>query len=107
MIAIIDYGMGNIASIRNMLKKLGVESNISADPDEIANADAMILPGVGAFDAGMKNLNQSGLRELLDELVLNQGKPVLGICLGMQLLCRGSEEGVEPGLGWVLGADNA
>ncbi|QDQ29218.1 imidazole glycerol phosphate synthase subunit HisH [Chitinimonas arctica] len=101
MITIVDYGMGNLGSIRNMLKKVGAESEISADPACLRQAGKLILPGVGAFDAGMSSLEQSGLSSLLNELVLEKKVPVLGICLGMHLMTQGSEEGKLRGLGWV------
>lgn len=101
MITIVDFDIGNLGSIRNMLKKIGVPSVITSSPDEIAQAKKLILPGVGAFDPGMRNLNASGLVPLLNEKVLQEKTPVLGICLGMQLMTRGSEEGGLPGLGWV------
>lgn len=100
-IVIVDYGMGNLGSIANMLKKVGAPAIISSDPDMIARADKLILPGVGAFDSGMKNLSERGLIQVLNEQVLEQKKMVLGLCLGMQLLTRRSEEGVLPGLGWI------
>ena len=101
MITIIDYGAGNIKSIRNMLKKIGVESIISSNPNEIKRADKLILPGVGHFDYGMKSLLNSGLIEVLKETVILNKKPLLGICLGAQLLGKGSEEGKEKGLSWI------
>lgn len=104
MIVIIDYKLGNLGSIKNMLQRIGAESVISGDPVEINKARKIILPGVGAFDAGMQAIEDSGLRPLLRELVVRQKKPTLGVCLGMQLLTRGSQEGRLPGLGWV-GAD--
>lgn len=101
MITIIDYNMGNLGSIRNMLKKVGHESQITADPQLIAAADKLLLPGVGAFDAGMENLQRSGLIPLLNKRVLEDRIPALGICLGMQLMTGGSAEGKCCGLGWI------
>lgn len=103
MNVIIDYGVGNIGSIANMLKRLGVPAVITADPAALLKAERIILCGVGAFDDGMQKLQQLGLAETLREAVLDQGKPVLGVCLGMQLLTEGSEEGSKPGLGFVKG----
>ena len=101
MVTIIDYGVGNLGSIQNMLKKLGSQSEIASDVGAIERATKIILPGVGAFDAGMTQLNHSGLRPSLDTAVLQRRVPVAGICLGMQLMTEGSEEGTLPGLGWV------
>jgi len=101
MIAIVDYGMGNLGSIKNMLKKVGAEAVITADEAVIEKAEKLILPGVGAFDTGMKKLNETGLTETLNRKALEEKVPVLGICLGMQLLTKGSEEGDRPGLGWI------
>lgn len=102
MIVIIDYGIGNLASVFNMFKKIGVAGvKISGKAEDIEAADKLLLPGVGAFDAGMKHLEQSGLLPVLNRKVLVQKTPILGICLGMQLLTRRSEEGVLPGLGWI------
>ena len=103
MIVVIDYGMGNTASLCNMVRKVGGKAKTSADRDEMAEADALILPGVGAFDHAMIRLRELGFVDVLDELVLKNDKPVLGVCLGMQLLLERSEEGVEPGLGWIPG----
>lgn len=101
MIAIIDYGLGNLGSIKNMLKKIGYESEITSDHQVIQSAEKLILPGVGAFDQGMKNLDERGLIPLLNQKVLVEKIPVLGICLGMQLVTNKSEEGSLSGLGWV------
>jgi glutamine amidotransferase len=101
MIAIVDYGIGNLNSIRNMLDKIGVASLITSSSQEIRRAGKLILPGIGAFDAGMSGLTKSGLIPVLNEKVLNERTPVLGICLGMQLMTRGSEEGALPGLAWI------
>jgi imidazole glycerol-phosphate synthase subunit HisH len=101
MIVIIDYGMGNVGSVLNMLKKIGAAARISADRKTIAEADKLILPGVGAFDRGMTLLRELDLIDLLNEKVLDRKTPVLGVCLGMQLLSRRSEEGELPGLGWI------
>lgn len=97
MIAILDYGLGNLGSIANMLKVIGERSKITNDIEIIKNADGIILPGVGAFDAGMKKLIDSGLDKVVKECAVS-GKPILGICLGMQLLGRNSEEGNLKGL---------
>lgn len=101
MIVIVDYGLGNLGSIKNMLKKIGVESEISGDPEKIKQATKLILPGVGAFDNGMQNLNDLGLTEVLNDRVIKNKIPILGICLGMQLMTKSSEEGKLPGLGWI------
>lgn len=101
MIVIVDYGMGNLGSIQNMLKQIGAKAVVSADPGQIEAADKLIIAGVGAFDAGMSRLNSLGVIPLLEDKVFRRKTPLLGICLGMQLLGRGSEEGSLPGLGWV------
>lgn len=101
MIAIIDYDIGNLAAVANMLQRLGEACCITADPEVIEGADKIILPGNGAFDACMRNLRATGLVPLLERKVLRDGAPLLGICVGAQMLGRGSEEGVEPGLGWL------
>jgi glutamine amidotransferase len=101
MIVVVDYNMGNLGSILNMLKRIGADAQVTADPKRIESADKLILPGVGAFDAGMQNLERSGLIPLLGTRVLQERVPTLGICLGMHLMTRGSTEGRRPGLGWV------
>lgn len=101
MIAIIDYGMGNVGSIRNMLKTIGADSVVTRNPDELRAAHRIILPGVGHFDTGMQNLHAAGVVPLLRERALDARVPFLGICLGMQLMTRRSDEGRELGLGWV------
>ena len=101
MLTIVDYGCGNLGSIVNMFKKIGVECRVSGEPKEILSATSLILPGVGAFDHGMHELTRRGLIETLNKKVLDGNTPLLGICLGAQLICRGSEEGVSKGLGWI------
>jgi imidazole glycerol-phosphate synthase subunit HisH len=103
MIVIIDYGMGNLGSLFNMLKKVGASALISAKLEDIARAEKLILPGVGAFDNAMKKIKELDLIPLLQEKVVEQKTPLLGICLGMQLLTQKSAEGNLPGLGWIAG----
>lgn len=100
MIAILDYGLGNLGSISNMLKVIGEKSKITNDVQSIRKSDGIILPGVGAFDAGMSKLNESGLTDVIKEEA-GKGKPILGICLGMQLLGNRSEEGSMSGLSLI------
>lgn len=104
MITIIDYKVGNLGSIRNMLNHIGVESSISTSPDDVASAQKLILPGVGHFDYGMRKLHESGLVPILNQRVLIDKVPILGICLGVQLFTEKSDEGVSPGLGWIRGS---
>jgi glutamine amidotransferase len=104
MITIVDYGTGNLASIANMLKRIGCASIVTSDADQIAVASKLILPGVGAFDTGMRNLMNLGLIEVLNRKAKDERVPILGICLGMQLFVSGSEEGDLPGLGWIDGS---
>lgn len=101
MIAIIDYNIGNIAAVANMLRRIGLPSRITADPAEVAVADRIILPGNGSFDACMRNLRASGMVAVLEDRVLKDGVPLLGICVGAQMLGTESEEGQERGLGWL------
>ncbi len=103
MLAIVNYGVGNLASIKNMLKKAGSDAIISSDRTEIIEADKLILPGIGHFDNCMQMLNASGLREVVTQKIMEDKKPVLGICVGYQMLFEKSEEGREPGLGWIQG----
>lgn len=103
MTVIVDYGMGNVGSVLNMYLKVGGYATLSSDPETIAGAEKLILPGVGAFDAAMERIGSMGLRPALDHAALGRKIPVLGICLGMQLLMDASEEGVLPGLGWIPG----
>ncbi len=103
MVAIIDYGIGNTGSICKMIEKLGFEANVTKNETEIRKAVSIILPGVGSFDNAAKKLRDTGLISTLSELALEHNKPFLGICLGMQLLFKSSEEGVDNGLGWIDG----
>jgi glutamine amidotransferase len=101
MITIVNYGMGNLGSVQNMLKRIGVDTEITGDINKIEEAQKLLLPGVGAFGAAMQKIEESGLRNILDKKVLTEKIPVLGICLGMQLLTRSSEEAPLPGLSWI------
>lgn len=101
MIVVVDYGMGNAGSVKNMIARAGLEVTMSGEVNEIRAAQKLVLPGVGAFDAGMKNLASRGLIPILNQKVLVEKTPILGICLGMQLFTQRSEEGISPGLGWL------
>jgi imidazole glycerol-phosphate synthase subunit HisH len=101
VITIIDYGTGNIGSIANMLKKIGAESLITADPQKIDEAEKLVLCGIGAFDDGMIKLEEMGIVDVLKKKAMEDKTPILGICLGMQLFTKGSEEGKKQGLGFV------
>jgi glutamine amidotransferase len=101
MIVIIDYGMGNTGSIFNRLRRLGVEAKVSSEAADLERATKLILPGIGFFASGMDNLRKNGLLPLLERKVLKEKTPILGICLGMQLFTRKSEEGNTDGLGWI------
>jgi glutamine amidotransferase len=101
MITIVDYGVGNIGALINMFDHLGIEAKASTSANDIVEAKRLILPGVGAFDKAMVNLKELSLIDALNDAALNRQIPVLGICLGMQLFSRKSEEGNEQGLGWI------
>lgn len=101
MIMVIDYGMGNLGSIGNMLKKVGAQFHIINSPDDLHDASKIILPGVGSFDSGISNLIEKGFIGIIKEKVNNEHTPILGICLGMQLLTNGSEEGKLNGFGFI------
>ncbi|MCB0344516.1 MAG: imidazole glycerol phosphate synthase subunit HisH [Bdellovibrionales bacterium] len=104
LIGVVDYGLGNIQSVCNALERLGCRFSASGDDKVLSKASAYILPGVGAFGEGIDNLNRSGLRTMLNEHVIEKRKPILGICLGMQLFADASEEmGDYEGLGWIPG----
>jgi len=103
MIGIVNYGMGNLGSIVNMFSHIKVDCKIVGSSNEFNGCTRLLLPGVGSFDHGMRNLRESGLLDSLNDLVLNRKLPVLGICLGMQLMSESSEEGEEPGLNWIPG----
>ena len=103
MIAIVNYGSGNIQAIGNIYNRLKIPYIFAATPAELEPADRIILPGVGAFDQAMNQLERSGVRRTLERLVLEEKRPLLGICVGMQLLARRSEEGSATGLGWIPG----
>ena len=99
MFAIIDYGMGNIGSIANMLKKIGTKVIVSSNPTDLAAAEKFILPGVGSFDIAMKEIMRYNMNDFLYDQVIRNSKPILGICLGMQVMSNSSEEGKLLGLG--------
>lgn len=101
IVGIVNVGFGNVSSIRRMLERAGVSSVSVSSPKEFINLDALILPGVGNFDVGMNLLRKGSLIERLKKIVCEDKVPILGICLGMQLLCRNSEEGSSPGLGLI------
>jgi glutamine amidotransferase len=101
LITIIDYGLGNIRAFANVYKRLNIPTKVAKTAADLKDATKIILPGVGAFDHAMNMINHSGMRPTLDELVLNHQLPVIGICVGMQILAHSSDEGVLSGLGWI------
>jgi glutamine amidotransferase len=103
MVVIVDYGVGNLGSISNMLKRINIDAKISSNARDIQTSEKLILPGVGSFDYGMNCLRSRGLAEVMNDRVLKDGVPILGICLGMQLFAEKSEEGSVDGLGWIPG----
>lgn len=100
-ISVVDYGCGNLASVINMIQHVGGEAQIIRSPAQLRETSKLVLPGVGAFDHGMNNLRDGDWVAPLEQAVFERRVPLIGICLGMQLLTRGSEEGQEPGLGWI------
>ena len=103
MITLVDYGLGNIQAFASIYKRLGISYAIAQDADGLTKASHLLLPGVGAFDWAMQRLEASGMRQALDDLVINHSVPVLGICVGMQMMAHCSEEGKLSGLGWIRG----
>lgn len=103
MITIINYGLGNVQAFANLYRRLNIPASIASTAAGLEGATRLILPGVGAFDHAMELFDGSGMREKVDDLVLRQGVPVLGVCVGMQILARGSDEGKLSGLGWIDG----
>jgi glutamine amidotransferase len=100
-VAIVDCGIGNIRSVQRMFEAIGVEAVVVSKPEDAVSCVRLVIPGVGAFDAGMEAIHERGWFEMLNHLAFKRRVPVLGICLGMQLLCRRSDEGLLPGLGWI------
>jgi imidazole glycerol-phosphate synthase subunit HisH len=103
VITIIDYGLGNIQAFLNIYKKLHIPVQVAKNENDLEGASKLILPGVGHFDYAMQRFNDSGMREKVEDLVLHNNVPVLGVCVGMQIMANSSEEGVESGLGWISG----
>ena len=101
MIGIVDYGLGNTQAFANIYKRLNIPAKLASTSEALQDSERIILPGVGAFDWAMQCLERAGLRQTLDELVTVKKRPVLGICVGMQIMAQASEEGKEPGLGWI------
>jgi glutamine amidotransferase len=103
MVTLVDYGLGNLKAFFNTYTQLNIPVKIARTAEELATAERIILPGVGSFDWAMERLEASGMRNCLDDLVLSGGRPVLGVCVGMQMMANNSEEGARPGLGWIPG----
>jgi glutamine amidotransferase len=103
VITIVDYGLGNIAAFLNMYRRMNVPARAARTADELAEASHIVLPGVGAFDHAIDLLDASGMRPTLERVVMREGLPVVGVCVGMQILAEGSDEGRRPGLGWIPG----
>lgn len=103
MLVIVDFGVGNLSSIQNMFRKIGVRAVIASSPEQLLKAEKIVFPGMGAFDNCMSLYNRSEIKPVINEIVLKKKIPFLGICVGMQMLMQGSEEGQLPGLGWIKG----
>lgn len=103
MIRVVDYGVGNVQAFMNVFKQLGVSAQRASTSYELEEASHLILPGVGHFDHAMQKLNESGMRSSLERLVLKESVPIIGVCVGMQMLAEGSDEGMHAGLGWIPG----
>lgn len=100
-VTLVNYGLGNIQAFAHIYQRLNIPVSVAETAEKLAQAEKIVLPGVGAFDWAMKRLNESGLRDTLDELVIRKRVPVLGVCVGMQMMAYRSEEGKSPGLGWI------
>ncbi len=103
MITIVDYGLGNVGAFANTYKRMDLPVRIARTADDLASAERIVLPGVGAFDHAMDLLDASGMRDTLEDLVVEKKRPVIGVCVGMQMLAEGSDEGERAGLGWISG----
>jgi glutamine amidotransferase len=103
MLTIVSYGLGNVQAFTELYKRNNIQVRVATRPEELEGATRLILPGVGSFDHAMDLLNSSGLRTALERLVITEGIPILGICIGMQILAYGSDEGMGAGLGWIPG----